>query len=262
MSLTTAATPRILLVHGAWHGAWSWEKFFAPWLRARGYVVETIDLPGHGTPGSKRIPFHSVREYVDVVSAAVAASPGPVVVAGHSMGGFVVEKLMERRPAQLAGVALFAAAPPEGVLGVVLHLLRTRPLDLLRAVVGLDLYHLVRTPGFAQGLFYSPGLDARVVGEYWQEMQNESYRAFLDMLVLDLPKPARADPQLPKWIIGGERDAVFPPAVVKKTATAYGVTARLYPGMAHNLMLEEGWEKVAGDFADWVVTIQELKAPA
>ncbi len=248
--------PAILLVHGAWHGAWCWERQFAPWLRERGHVVETLDLPGHGGQGPKRIGFHSVREYADAVQAVVERSPRPVVVAGHSMGGFTVQKLMERRPRNLAGAALFAAAPPQGVIGVVLHLLQTRPLDLLRAVGGLDLYHLVREPRFAHALFYSTELDARTVEQYWQPLQNESFRAFLDMIALDLPRPARADPALPKWVIGGELDRIFPPDIVHGTAKAYGVKARLYPGMAHNLMLDVGWEKVADDFSAWVRSIQ------
>lgn len=244
--------PSILLVHGAWHGAWCWERQFAPWLRERGHPVETLDLPRHGQPGPRRIGFPSIRDYVDAVESTVERSAQPVIVAGHSMGGFVVQKLMERRPANLAGAALFAAAPPQGVLGVVLHLLQTRPIDLLRSVAGLDLYHLVREPRFAQAMFYSAGLDAQTVRQYWQPLQNESFRAFLDMLLLDLPRPSRADPALPKWIVGGELDRIFPPEVVHRTARSYGVDAHLYAGMAHNLMLDKGWQDVAADFSTWV----------
>lgn len=244
--------PEVLLVHGAWHGAWCWERQFAPWLRAQGHVVNTLDLPGHGQPGPQRIALYPVRDYVDAVETAIARCTGPVVVAGHSMGGFVVQKLMERHPAQLAGAALFASVPPQGVLGVVLHLLRSRPLDFLRSVAGLDLYHLVREPRFAQAMFYSTGLDAKSIEAYWQPLQNESFRAFLDMLVLDLPKPRRVDPALPKWIVGGELDRIFPPSDVRATARAYGVEPRLYPGMAHNLMLDRGWDAVAVDFSIWL----------
>jgi pimeloyl-ACP methyl ester carboxylesterase len=36
-----------ILVHGAWHGAWYWEKV-APLLRQAGHQVIPFDLPGHG----------------------------------------------------------------------------------------------------------------------------------------------------------------------------------------------------------------------
>ena len=38
---------RMLLVHGAWHGAWCWERVLAP-LLVLGYEPEALDLPGHG----------------------------------------------------------------------------------------------------------------------------------------------------------------------------------------------------------------------
>lgn len=246
--------PKLLLVHGAWHGAWCWEKYFAPWLRERGHQVETIDLPGHGTPGPQRIPWLSVSDYVDAVEGIVKRSDRPVIVAGHSMGGFVVQKLMERRPEQLAGAALVAAAPPQGVLGVVLHLLRTRPLDFLSTSLRFDMYHLVREPQFAQAMFYSPGLPTETLLEYWKPLQNESFRAFLDMIALNLPNPDRVDPALPKWIIGGERDIIFPPDVVRQTGAAYDTPVTIYPDMAHNLMLDPGWEQVAADFSAWIGT--------
>ncbi len=37
----------ILLVHGAWHGAWCWYRML-PALRALGFTPHAIDLPGHG----------------------------------------------------------------------------------------------------------------------------------------------------------------------------------------------------------------------
>ncbi len=251
----TAQPPALLLVHGAWHGAWCWEQRFAPYLRDQGIQVDTFDLPGHGRSDTRRIPWYSVSDYADAVERHIQASARPIVVAGHSMGGYVVQHVMQRQPSNLAGAALVAAAPPWGVTSVVLHLLRTRPLDLLTASLGLNLYHLVREPRFAHALFYSARMPEDEVRQYWEKAQNESFRAFLDMLVLDRPKPAKADPALPKWVIGGEHDVIFPPEVVRRTATAYGANATIYPDMAHNLMLDPGWEHVADDLANWLHTL-------
>lgn len=246
----------MLLVHGAWHGSWFWEEYFAPWLREQGHAVETIDLPGHEQPGARKIPFYSIRDYTDSVESVVEHNPRPVVAVGHSMGGHVVQKLMERRPANLAGAALLASVPPQGVIGVVLHLLRTHPISVLRTVLGLDLYQLVRKPKLAHELFYTAEMDRDRVEHYWEQTQGESFRAFLDMLMFNLPRPKRADPALPKWIMGGDRDAIFPPKVVHKTAQAYDIEAQVYSGMAHSSMvLEQGWQKVAAELSNWVATI-------
>lgn len=248
----TAASPTVLLVHGAWHGAWCWEEKFAPWLRQQGHQVETINLPGHGVSGPKRIGWQSVADYVDAVEARMLSIGGHVVVLGHSMGGFVVQKLMERRPQGLAGAGLMAAATPLGVLGVVGHLVTSRPLDFLRANLTFDLFQLVKTPELAQELFYSDKLPVEEGRKYWHSLSNESYRAFVDMMGLALPRPSRADPALPKWVVGGELDAIFPPKIVERTAKAFGTTATIYAGMGHNLMVDVGWENVAGDFSAWV----------
>ncbi len=44
-----------VLVHGAWHGGWCWEKV-VPLLEKAGHEVVVVDLPGPGT-----ITFRSPR---------------------------------------------------------------------------------------------------------------------------------------------------------------------------------------------------------
>ncbi len=36
-----------VLIHGAWHGSWCWDKV-VPLLKKKGHKVEAPDLPGHG----------------------------------------------------------------------------------------------------------------------------------------------------------------------------------------------------------------------
>ncbi|WP_370270531.1 alpha/beta fold hydrolase, partial [Nioella sp.] len=38
---------QFILVHGACHGAWCWQKV-VPALEARGHSVRAIDMPGRG----------------------------------------------------------------------------------------------------------------------------------------------------------------------------------------------------------------------
>ncbi len=53
-------------------------------------------------------------------------------------------------------------------------------------------------------------------------------------------------------MIGAEGDRICTPADVRATARHHGVDAAIVPGLAHMLMLEPGWERVAEAIADWL----------
>ena len=96
-----------VLVAGAFHGAWCWERV-VPLLEARGHVVNAVELPGMG---ADRTPFAqlSFEDWVDAVVAAVDAAPHPVILVGHSRAGHVVSAVGERVP-QAIDLAVYLAA--------------------------------------------------------------------------------------------------------------------------------------------------------
>jgi pimeloyl-ACP methyl ester carboxylesterase len=77
--------PTVVLVHGAWHGAWCWQRL-TPHLVKRGFVCRTVDLPSVGAR-----PGESIGLSADAatVRAAVAGISGPVILCAHSYGGMV-----------------------------------------------------------------------------------------------------------------------------------------------------------------------------
>ncbi|MCW2784830.1 MAG: alpha/beta hydrolase [Marmoricola sp.] len=250
-----AARPPLLFVHGAWHAAWCWDEHFTGYFAALGYDVHTVDLRGHHRgAGAARLPWHSIADYVEDVHAVASRLDRPPVLIGHSMGGFVVQKYLEKHDA--AGAVLLASVPPRGVIGVTLERLRSRPRDLLRSLTTFTLYPLVAGPERTRELFYSAGLEEAAVTTYGEALGNESYRAFLDMMLLARPRTARIrrriEGTVPLLVVGGELDRIFPAADVLATAAAYGVEAEFLPGMAHNLMLERGWQQVADRIAGWL----------
>jgi pimeloyl-ACP methyl ester carboxylesterase len=75
--------PTLLLVHGAWHGPWCWEKL-TPELDRRGIPWRTVALPSVGTdPGT----LGGVADDARAIEVAAAAVAGDVVVLCHSYGG-------------------------------------------------------------------------------------------------------------------------------------------------------------------------------
>jgi pimeloyl-ACP methyl ester carboxylesterase len=82
-----------LLVHGAWHGAWCWQKV-VPLLEAPGVQVLTIELPSHG-PDTLRLANVTLQDDVQAVVETASRQSGPVILVGHSMAGVVIAQAAE-----------------------------------------------------------------------------------------------------------------------------------------------------------------------
>lgn len=100
--MTMPHEPAVLLVHGAWHGAWCWEEL-RPELRVLGVDTLAVDLPSTGD--AEQGLYADAR----ALRATVDALARPVVVLAHSYGGFPVTE-------GLAGASnvvrlIYAAAP-------------------------------------------------------------------------------------------------------------------------------------------------------
>jgi pimeloyl-ACP methyl ester carboxylesterase len=247
---TSPARPDpLLFVHGAWHAAWCWDEHFLGYFASRGFAVHALSLRGHGnSEGRQRLRRHRIAGYVaDVAEVAASLARSPIVI-GHSMGGLVVQKYLESHNAPAA--ALLASAPPAGVLGVTLRLFRHHPLLMLKVNLLRSLYPLLDTPAKAREHLFSPTMPEEQVRAYQRRLQDESYMAFLDMLVFNRPRPAAV--KTPMLVLGAANDAIFTPAEVKATARAYHTQATIFPNMAHDMMLEPGWPAVAEAIAGWL----------
>ena len=89
-----AAPHTVVLVHGAWHGAWCYAALQAE-LDRRGVASYAVDLPGHGV---SPLPLSDLYGDAQLVADTLARIGGPVVLVGHSYGGAVIGEAATRHP--------------------------------------------------------------------------------------------------------------------------------------------------------------------
>ena len=110
------AKPPIVLVHGAWGGAWVWRRVLAP-LRAAGHEVHAVTLTGDGDRAHlRRADIRLATHVADVVGLVQAEELHDVVLVGHSYGGMVVtgaaDRLLDSDPRAVRHIAYVDAMVP------------------------------------------------------------------------------------------------------------------------------------------------------
>jgi len=243
------STP-LLFVHGKWHGAWCWDEHFLPYFAAHGYHCTALSLRGHASSeGGDNLRWWSVEDYVQDVEQVAGRLDAPPIIIAHSMGGFITQKFLERHP-EIPAAVLLTAIPPTGLWPTILTLLTQKPAMILKMLGTLNPWTVIETPEMARWALFSDDLSEEIVLKYHRQMNSESFRVFLDELGLNLVQTEQI--RTPLLVIGAGKDTVIFPNMVQATARRYGTTAKIFPYMAHDVMLEEDWEQVAETILEWL----------
>jgi pimeloyl-ACP methyl ester carboxylesterase len=116
-----------VLVHGAWHGGWCWNKV-ATNLRGRGHTVFTPTQTGLGERSHLMSASINLDVFVtDIANVLTWEDLHDVVLVGHSFGGAAVSGVADRMPARIRrlvyldagmlenGQSVFDLLPPDVV---------------------------------------------------------------------------------------------------------------------------------------------------
>jgi pimeloyl-ACP methyl ester carboxylesterase len=88
----------IVLVPGAWLGAWVWERV-APELEAKGHKVYPVTLPGLADRADELTPELGLTAHVnDLIQKCRKLDLRDAVLVGHSYAGAVIGALTRREP--------------------------------------------------------------------------------------------------------------------------------------------------------------------
>jgi pimeloyl-ACP methyl ester carboxylesterase len=97
----------LLLIHGAWHGAWCWHKL-TPLLETHGTRVLAPDLPSMGAditpPGVITLEY-----WARFVADLTQRESGPVTLVAHSRGGVIASRVAELVPDRVRRLVYLAA---------------------------------------------------------------------------------------------------------------------------------------------------------
>lgn len=119
-----------VLVHGAWHGGWCWQKAI-PFLENAGHEVYAPTLTGLAERASELSPDVGLDTHIqDVVSLLEEKNLHGVILVGHSYGGMVITGVVDAVPERIAHlVYMDTFVPRDGesmtdVSPLVIYLLR------------------------------------------------------------------------------------------------------------------------------------------
>jgi alpha-beta hydrolase superfamily lysophospholipase len=254
----------LMLIHGAWLSARSWEEF-ADYFAARGFDVSAPEWPRkEGDVEELRedgdeLAGLGLMEIVDHYARLIGEHDEQPVLIGHSFGGLIVELLLDRGLGR-AGVAM-SPAPPKGILVL--------PFSSLKAA-SPALAHPSRRHGtvtltleeFTYG-FVNTFTPEDAAAAYERYAVPETGRIFYEAGFANFSlHPTtevhfKNDHRAPLLIVGAERDHTVPASVSHAQYEKYGRSAARtdylqFEGRPHLFVVGDGAREVAAAIDSWL----------
>jgi pimeloyl-ACP methyl ester carboxylesterase len=263
----------MLMVHGAWLSARSWENY-SGYFAKRGFAVSAPEWPRkHGDVEQMRKTAEEsaglgVNEIVDHYEGLFHEFEQPPVLIGHSYGGLFVELLLDRGLGR-AGVAM-SPAPPKGILKLPFSTLKAGSPALAHpskwhSVVELTLEEF--TYGFVNT--FAPEKAAEAYERYAvPETGQIFYEAGFANFHLHPPTEVHftKGERVPLLIVGADKDHTVPASLAKAQYEKYERSpARTdyleFEGRPHLHMVADDWEEVAVAIDSWLDGVLDAPDP-
>ncbi|MBI5088344.1 MAG: alpha/beta hydrolase [Actinobacteria bacterium] len=229
----SAPKPTIVLVHGAFADASGWHA-----------VIERLARKGYNVIAPAN-PLHGLASDVQYVRDFLATIDGPIVLVGHSYGGFVITNAATGDADVKALVYIAAFAPDEGE--TVGGISASAPGSLLgpdtltvRPYTGADgTQHL---EGYITPTRYREVFAADVDRtDAWVYAVSQKPA---DLSILQTPSGTPAWKTIPSWTLVATRDRVIPPDAQRAMAERAGATT-IEVTASHSVADSRSWKVAA-----------------
>lgn len=205
----------LLFLHGVGGGHHSWDEQL-PYFAGEGYGAHAWDQPGYGHSASVD-PYDLEQISASLARLIGALDDGPVVLVGHSMGGFIAQETYARYPALVKGLALcFTSAafgPSGGEFARNFIASRIRPLDKGQSMAEIA-SSVMPTMRGSRSDFAALARAERIMAE----VSPDTYRKAIALLTAFDRRANLPHIQVPTLLISGGDDRVAPAAVMQRMA--------------------------------------------
>lgn len=252
--------PELVFIHGMFMNSKSWADWIA-FFEQKGFVChapawpllagEPADLRAAPPEGLATLSLEQLMEHHrDFLTRLAPRLVKPVLI-GHSVGGLMVQKLLNEDWA-MAGIGL-DSAPPQGVFLPSWSFLKAN-LPVLNPLAGESIFQFSLEQFHYAFCNTMPLDDTRAVYESLVVPASRKVarglagpEAFVDF--------AKAHP--PLLLIGAEDDTIVPWRLCHKNYKAYQHPAsqrtfKLFRGRGHFLCGQPGWEEIANFVFQWL----------
>lgn len=260
---SSRSCPPLILLHGSLHAAWAWEPLLEK-LASVG-IVDTyaVSLRGYTSdpapqPGAKiRVSQHmdDLEAYLKVLNG-----PPPIIV-GHSMGGYIAQRLVTRLNGHgIAGMVLLASTPPSGNSALVMRTIFRLGLPFSwRITMGFVRNGVAKDVSLCRDMFFTrkgQHFDKQIEDDHAlsKYCQNFALASSTRLQTKDITPIPTSTPSLAGkvLVLGGEDDVIVDVSALQETAEFWKGDLVVLPNTPHDLILASTRDLVASKLAQWL----------
>jgi pimeloyl-ACP methyl ester carboxylesterase len=249
----------IVFIHGAFVSQDCWAEW-KPYFEARGYRCVVLPWPGRGQAAATQRAANpdpargrqTLEEILAFYADTIRKMPEPPILIGHSVGGFLVQKLLSQGLGA-AGVAIHSF-PPRGIFTLKWSFIKSS-WPLLNPFISVNKPLLLSFEQFQYA--FANGLPMAEQRAAYEAIVIPESRHLSRGLLSKTGAVAFNQTTAPLLMTAGGRDHLLPWSLQRKNFARYrkspaSVTYQEFPDRTHDVLNQTGWEAVAAAVGAWL----------